>query len=35
MGKDFKFGLKYVAYLALAAFAVRLYLDYREKKASV
>lgn len=33
--KDFKYGLKYVALIAVAAIAVRLYLDYRESKAHV
>lgn len=34
MSSDFKFGLKYVVAIAIAAFLVRWYLDYREKKAA-
>jgi hypothetical protein len=33
--KDFKFGLKFVVGLALLAFIVRSYLDYKERKANV
>ena len=34
MSSDFKFGLRYVIAFAIAAFLVRLYLDYREQKAA-
>jgi len=32
MSSDFKFGLKYVIAIAIAAFLARLYIDYREKQ---
>jgi hypothetical protein len=33
MGKEFRYGLKWVAVFAVAAFVLRSYLDYRSKNA--